>query len=534
MSEKALRDSLIKGTLILALAAFVARFLGMLLRAPLLYLIGEEGMAAYTLANNIYMLLLIIATAGIPSTLSKMVSERLALNQEAEAMLIYKAAVRFALTAGVLMAVLLFAAAPLYARLSEIEEAALSVRAIAPALLLFPLIAIMRGYFQGRQMMKAGGLSQIAEQFVRVITAIGLAYLLMRMGQSAEWGAAGASFGAVTGSIAALSVMIYYSYRLRRLRGSAPMLTLKDSGLTYKKIYQMIFKLSIPIVFISMAVPALNVIDSTITVPLLQSQIGQTAAKETVGLLGAKAQSLAGIPPILAIALSTSILPIVSSAYARKDIAEVSSKASQALRLSMIAGLPLVLMLMIGARPVNGLLFPDTEGTGMIVLMVFGSIFQILMMISASILMGMGHTKEPMTHVFAGLAGKLVCSWALSIWFGIYGIIAATIFCFCFIFILNVRTIKRYIPFQLLHDHWQALVWTAAAAAAAGLLAEFGINPWIRTGIAKLDYFVQAALIGAVVSAVYGIATVKWKAVPQEDIEALPGPVRRALSKLKF
>lgn len=532
MAERQIRDSLIKGTLILALAAFVARFLGMLLRAPLLYLIGEKGMAAYTAANNIYMLLLIVATAGIPSTLSKLISERLALNREAEAEQIYKAAKKFAVTAGMVMAIILYFGAPHYARLSDISGSTLAIQAIAPAMLLFPLIAIMRGYFQGRQMMKAGGLSQIGEQIIRVITAIAFAYLLLQFGKSVEWAAAGASFGAFTGSIAAFAIMLYFTYQLRKMKNRTASPAVETESLTTKQIYAMIFKLSIPISFISMAVPALNLIDTTITAPILKAQIGLTAALETVGLLGAKAQSLAGIPPILAIALSTSILPIISSAYARKDLAEVSAKASQAMRLSLIAGLPIVLILTIGARPINGLLFPNTDGTALIILAVFGSTFQILMMISASILMGLGRTKEPMYHVFAGIVIKLLLSWILSIWLGVYGIIIATALCFIFIFILNVRTLKQIVPFKLLFDTWPALLWTVLTICAAGMLVEWGINPWIRTGVNKLDYLLQAGLIGIVLAALYAFLALKWRAVPQEDLDALPAPIRKGLRKL--
>lgn len=532
MTEHRMRDSLIKGTLILALAAFVARFLGMLLRAPLLYLIGEEGMAAYNAANSIYLLLLIVATAGIPSTLSKMISERLALQQHAEAKQIYKAAIQFAITTGLIMTVFLYFVAPVYAHLSKIEESVWTIRAIAPAMLLFPLIAIMRGYFQGRQIMRAGGLSQIFEQLIRVITAILFAYLLLKFGMSVEWVAAGASFGTVTGSIAAFCVMIYFSHRLRKQSDFDASPSLHTSRLGTMEIYRDIFKLSIPISFISMTVPAVNLIDSTITVPLLQSQVGLTEAKQITGILGAKAQSLAGIPPILAIAFSTSILPIISSAFARQDFQEVSNKTSQTLRLAIIAGVPLVLVLCVGARSVNGLLFPSTEGTAMIIVMVLGSIFQIMMMISASVLMGLGRTKEPSIHVLLGIGIKLLFSWLLSIWLGVYGIIVASSFCYILIFMLNVRTLKQIVPFRVLFEQWRALIGTSLVVLTLGLLLELGINPFIQTGIIKLDYLLQFCFIGLIMGVSYFILALKWQVVPEEDLKAMPAPIRKWLHKL--
>jgi len=211
------KDSLIKGTIILALAALTARFLGVIQRVPLKHLLEDSGMATYGIAYNLYFALLVIATAGIPSALSKLISEKTALGQYAEAKRIYAAAVWFAVAIGIIATLTIWFSAEFYAtRISRDPDAVLAIRALAPALLLFPLIAIMRGYFLGRQMMLAGGLSQIFEQILRVVTAVGLAYLILRWGYSKEWAIAGASFGGVTGSVAAFAVMLYFWQKLKK------------------------------------------------------------------------------------------------------------------------------------------------------------------------------------------------------------------------------------------------------------------------------------------------------------------------------
>lgn len=89
------KESFVKGTLILAAAALVARVLGLVQRVPLEHMLGDVGNASFTIANNVYLMLLTVATAGIPSTLSKMVSERYALEKPHEAQRIYHAALIF-------------------------------------------------------------------------------------------------------------------------------------------------------------------------------------------------------------------------------------------------------------------------------------------------------------------------------------------------------------------------------------------------------------------------------------------------------
>lgn len=96
MSKK---ESFVKGTLILAAATLVARVLGLVQRVPLDHIFDGVGRASFGVSNNIYLMLLTVATAGIPSTLSKMVSERYALNRPEEARQVYHAALLFSVAA---------------------------------------------------------------------------------------------------------------------------------------------------------------------------------------------------------------------------------------------------------------------------------------------------------------------------------------------------------------------------------------------------------------------------------------------------
>ncbi len=470
------KDSLIKGTLILAAAAFIARFLGLVQRVPLQRYLEDYGMALYGISYNIYFALLIVATAGIPSALSKLVADRLALGKEHEAEQIYAAAARFAIVAGVFMTLLLYFTAPYYATyVAHVPESAQAIRALAPALLLFPLIAMMRGYFQGRQNMSAGGLSQIVEQILRVVTAVLLVYFLVRFGFSTETAAAGAAFGGVAGSLGAFLVMLYFWRKTKTVPVQQPSVPEPEPiALSKRLIYGQIFRLALPISVISIIVPAFYFIDSSIVVPLIKGQLagGLREAQEVLGILVGRAQSFAGIPPILAIALSTSIIPVISAAYAKGDGAEVSKQASLALRLALLAGLPVVIMLIVSARAYNEFLFADAKGTWIIIALTGSALFQVLMMTSGAILMGLGRTRGPMYFVLFGVLLKLAISVALAPWFGIYGIIAATAIAFLFILLMNLRDLRRDVPFVILGRRWPGLLLSTLAMLAVGLFAD--------------------------------------------------------------
>ena len=123
-----------------------------------------------------------------------------------------------------------------------------------------------------------------------------------------------------------------------------------------------------------------------------------------VGIIGGRAQSLAGIPIILAIALSQSVVPIISAAYSRKDMKQVGHQTTRVLQLSILSGLPAVLVIAIAARPLDFFMFghEDTaygmsHGPHMISLLTLGAMFQIVMQTSGAVLMGMGRMKPLMT-----------------------------------------------------------------------------------------------------------------------------------------
>jgi len=528
------KESFVKGTLILAGAALIARLLGLFQRVPLEHILGDVGNASYVLANGIYFMLLPLATAGLPSTLSRMVSERHALDRPAESERIYQAALWFAAVTGILMSLLLYFAAPYYAAASRVPEAAIAIRSLAPALLIFPLIAIIRGYLQGRNIMIAGGISQVIEQIVRVGSGISLAFVLYHMNAKGEEIAAAATFGAVLGGVAALIVMLYFNAKTKRQDKKDGLLQAKDdpNRLPFSKIYLEIFKLSIPIVLSSLTVPAVNFIDGSILKPLLSQHIGSDQATYILGILGNRAQMIAGIPPILAIALSTSLLPIISAAFARKDEEHLHQQVTLAMRVSVLTGMPMVIALTTAAYSVNGLLFSTRDGSSIIAMLTFGTIFQITMMISNSILIGVDKVNRSMVHVGIGVAVKLALSLLLAPLLGIYGIILATILCFLTITLLNVRAMKKIVSFSIMGGRWAGFLLTVVLLSGAG----YGLN---QAGIHlvsvlpdRLAFFITCCIVGLAVVGLYPVLLVVLRVVRKDELASYPGPLRKLLSPL--
>lgn len=530
------QDSLLKGTLILAAAALTARALGLFQRVPIEHVLSDQGDLYYGTANNLYLFLLVVATAGLPSAVSKMVSERYALGKEDEARQIYRAALLFGAVAGVLITLFMIGLAPVIAGPIMGEAgAAASIRAIAPSLILFPVIAMMRGYFQGRQYMAAGGISQIVEQILRVISAVALAFTFAAWGWSDEQVSAGASFGSVFGSIGAFAVMIYYARKLES-GGMARRAGRRPAGgakLALRGIYRELFRLSVPIVLTSVTVQAIYTLDSIMIKPLLSGHF----APETIYMWGSallqNGQSFAGIPVVLAVALSQSIIPVISSAHARRDKAEVGRQASLAVRIALYSGMPVVLMLSVGAYSVNGLLFSSSQGSPVVALLTFGTIFQIGMMVTNSILLGIGQPRKATLHAITGILLKIALSFALAPWLGVYGLILADTACFIWTLGFNVLSLRKRTDFRVSERRrWVGFLSSSAIAAAILWGLQEAVLAILDGAPDRVGFFFSSAVMGAAAVLVYPVLLILFKAITREEAESYPRPVRKLLAPL--
>ena len=162
------KTSLVKGTAVLAAARLFVKFLGAFFRIPLANMIGAAGMASYAPAYSLYNFLLVFSTAGIPVAVSKMVSERQADGRCREAAQVFHLSRMLMFMTGITGFGIVFLYAEEIAGLFHVPGASLSMRAMAPALFLVPLVASYRGYFQGMNNMIPTAVSQITEQIFRV------------------------------------------------------------------------------------------------------------------------------------------------------------------------------------------------------------------------------------------------------------------------------------------------------------------------------------------------------------------------------
>src|SRR5690606_12659808 len=73
-------STFVKSTVILTIATLLSKILGSIFRIPLQNIAGDEVLGIFSLVYPVYMVALILSVAGIPISISKLISENRAQN----------------------------------------------------------------------------------------------------------------------------------------------------------------------------------------------------------------------------------------------------------------------------------------------------------------------------------------------------------------------------------------------------------------------------------------------------------------------
>lgn len=439
------KKSLVKGTLILAVSGIVAKFLGFFFRIPLIYMIGEEGIGLYQLTYPLYTFLLALAS-GIPTAISKMISERIAVNKSREAIRVFRIALlTMAVFGGVSTLCLIVFSNKIIDLFEWNRDVYYSLLGISLAPFFTSILSAYRGYFQGFQYMTPPAVSQVLEQITRVVVGVGLAYLLLRSGIHVAAG--GASFGAVAGAIIGLIFLIYYFSKYR------PIYLKNQECASSYNIFTQIIKIAVPI-SISHAIGSIMTLIDSMLVPGLLRSAGYNYQMATIlyGQLTGKAFVLINVPLTLSVALAQCIVPAISESFALNNFAKLKRNVLAAFKLAMILALPCCAGLYTLAKPILTLVFQGmNDGWQLMQILSIAAIFIIIAQTATGILNGIGKTVLPVVAMIIGCIIKILISIAfipipsINISAAAYG----TLFAYGIVALIDVVLVIKYLSVRI-------------------------------------------------------------------------------------
>lgn len=517
MKEESNRGFL-EGALILTLAGFISKFMGLIYRILLTRLIGEEGIGLYQMAYPIYTTILVISRSGIPVAISKLVAEKVAEDNRKSAYKIFRIALSISFTLGLLFSAgLIISAKPIAQSLLRDPRAFYSVLAIAPAIFFVSIMASYRGFFQGLQTMTPTAISQIVEQLVRMSTMLLLAYLLLEKG--IKFAAAGAAFGAVTGAMAGLTILLYIYYKHKK-EISEFALSGPGDDLSVYKVIKRLTSLAVPVTLGALVLPLMQFVDATL-IPWRLQVAGFSISKAT-GLYGnfaGMAMVLVNFPTIITVSLAASLVPAISEAFTLKKEKLIKIRTQSALRLTIFICLPSAVGLFILATPLTKMLFAIPEAGIPLRYVSWGVIFVCLQQTSSSILQGVGKTIIPARNLFFGAALNATLNYYLTAipTFGIRGAAIATASGFCLAAVLNLLAIARLIGYN--YNYKDMLFKPVIAVTVMGMMVSLIYGQTMQL----LKFNVVATLTAVILGAlIYALVLMISGAVKESDIKLIP------------
>ncbi len=513
MQEKK-TTSFISGAAILMAANLLVKLIGLAFKVPLTYLIGEDGMGHFADAYTMYTWMFVLATAGLPVAVSKMVSESRALGRTTEVRRILKVSLLFLFFLGLIGAGILFFGADSLSVLIGNPKAAAGIRAVAPAMLFVALMSAFRGFFQGQQDMVPTAVSEVAEAVGKLVFGYGLAYLLLSGGvdMGAAGAVAGVSCGAALGFLSLLALFL-----LRRKKLFASSLT-KGHCDTSRTIFRKLITIAIPITIGASVFSLTSVIDmAMIKHNLVAAGFSAEEAVRLWGSYSGYAVPIFNMPPTLLTAISISLVPAIASAFISGNRARACGNAESAIRITTLFALPCSAGISLLASPILHLIYNNTNASSMLAILGWAIIFVSLVQITNAILQSVGKVYVPVIHMAIGGIVKVIINYFLvsNPAIHINGAPIGTIVCYALILILNLFTIRKVMGVRyalgdmLLRPLFATVLMGGAVLLLHSLFAPFGRLFSVLIPIAG----------GALV---YAVVLVCIRGIREEDVRLLP------------
>lgn len=488
--------SLAYGTFVLSVASLYNRILGFAYQIVLVRMIHAEGIGLYSMVYPVYVMILVLASAGIPVAIAKLVAEELALRNPATAYRIFRAGCGYIFLFSVVCTIGLIVAIPWLLRYVFVNPAVQpAFTALIPGLLIVSICSAFRGFFQGLQQMSPTAITQAMEQTVRVAVGLGLVWLLLPRGVA--YATAGASAGVVVGELVGFITMLIIFIRRRpqiatrtRIRGSL----LEDS--------RRIFTLAVPVMLSRFASTALMSVDAVL-IPQRLAVSGMTLAQATAtyGKLVGMAETLLYTPGILTVSMATALVPAVADAAANGDRTLVSRRVGDALRVTMVIGIPAALIFLLMPEAICGLLFGYPDAGNILALLGVGGPFLYLVQTTTGVLQGLGKVVEPLRNLLLASVFKVTGIYYLTALWGIRGTGLVLTAHFIIMALLNIRDVILLTGCTL---EWRRVVaCPLAAGTGMALVMELLLpNDGIDAGLTLLALVLGLGvyLVGLVIS----------------------------------
>ncbi len=520
MNEKPLKkQTFLGGAAVLALSTAIVKIIGACYKIPLGGLIGDAGFGYFTTAYDIYSVLLMIATTGLPVAMSRMISEAQALGQGRQIRKIYKTALLVFLSIGIVGAGGMMLLCRQLARFMNSPDSWYAILALAPSMLFICIISAYRGYFQGQGNMVPTSISQVFEALCKLVLGFGAAWFIMKKWNDVPMAAGGAIIGVTIGTVVS-AVYLGAKHRAADRHLEALGGTVLTTGATAKKL----LAIAVPITLGSAGLQIINLIDAKIVMGRLLGAAGylQSEADVLKGIYNF-CQTIFNLPCAFITPITISAIPAITAHLALKDRKNAKMVEESAVRIMALLAMPCAAGLAVLAGPILELLRSysgDALATGSAILAILGIavVFNSLVLVTNAIMQAHEDVTTPVINMMIGGIVKIIVNYILvgTRTFNIIGAPIGTLCCYACITILNLIAMRKSTtPPSFSRTMFKPLL--AALIMGAVAYGSYGV-------LTRVVHARKLCCVGAigVAGVVYLVLVVVLKLITMDDCKLLP------------
>lgn len=511
------REQMLRGSAWMTAGSILSRVLGAIYIIPWRIWLGAAFLAAnnlFTKGYNIYSIFLTIATAGVPGAISKQVAHYNAMNEYRTGIRLFKQGTILMGIMGLLSFALMWVLAPWLA----LNDPALTqvYRSLAWPLLIIPGMSILRGFFQGYNDMAPSALSQLVEQVARIIYMLVMTYAIMVLGNHNYVDAAAQStfaafVGAVFGLLLLVLVLLSRREKYRTLvEGSTDAVQISTPHILREIIEQ-----AVPFIIIGSGINLYYLFDQYTFNPMMASHWRATTTElnSLFTLFAGNANKLIMIVISLAVAMSSTVLPLLSGAKTRGDQREIGDQVTNLLQLFLIVMVPSALGMAAVAKPLYVVFYSyDHLGIQLLVLSAFVAVGMGLFTVLAAALQGLFHNRIAIYDMLLGMVVKIVLQWPLIYLLNVWGPLVATLAGMLASSALMLRALHQRYPLHMRQTARRLIGITAFSVLMALvvwlIVALVGLVIPTERGLGAVVALVIAVPVGVLI---YGYALLKTR-----------------------
>jgi stage V sporulation protein B len=454
----ALKNRLLKGTIILTAAGILTRLIGFGYRIFLSGTLGETKLGIYQLIFPVYSLAFTIYGAGIQTAVSQMISHE----PSEKHIRIVKSGIFLSLCSALALSVLLYMyAVPVSIYFLDVPETAPLLRILA---LLFPfcgVTAVINGYFYGINSAKIPAISQIVEQLFRVGFIVILYFSLLQQTMNTAIAVA----GLVAGEIASHIYNVFY------LSKRIPLTRILHEKMELKKLVS----LSLPLSSNKLIVALLGSIES-ILIPamLIRAGYSNSDALGIYGIFTGVVLPFILFPGTLTNSLSVLLLPQISHAYGSSELWRVKKTATVSCHYSLLLGVLTSSLLLNYGISVGNYIFHSENAGKLLTLSAFLCPFIYVTTTLSSVINGLGKTGITFFNTIVGLSIRILFLIFMTPQYGIYGYLFGMLLSQIIICVLNAIYLIKMIKIRF--SLMKYLVWPSIFCSSMFYIAKTAGN----------------------------------------------------------